>query len=183
MNRIGAIWAEIDKIAERIEEPQAPPVYGHMVSVSQKCALLASIRGENVELAIIAGLLHDIASLHNHDTEPYRVQATSENHAALGADLAMEMLVKVGLTSAEENEIICTAIKNHTDKYSVDSPFDEILKDADILDHGSVCITNRTPVDETKSAFKYINGKPSRPPRWDKICQDLGITNCRPPIN
>jgi HD superfamily phosphodiesterase len=52
--------------------------------------LIAVKRGENVELAVMAGLLHDIASLRNGDVEPYKVHGlTPQNHAEIGAEIAI----------------------------------------------------------------------------------------------
>ena len=40
-----------------------------------------------------------------------------------------------GLFSEEEMETVAGAIYHHSDKDTVDSPFDEVLKDADVLQH------------------------------------------------
>jgi putative nucleotidyltransferase with HDIG domain len=179
MNRIGKIWKRINEIFTRIDD--APPVYGHMVQVSQICAIFALNRGENAELAAIAGLLHDISKLQGYDIEPYASQHgdSHDEHAAEGADIAMKMLVELDITSAEENEIICNAIKRHADKYSIDTPFDEILKDADMF-RGPLFISSKASTDEIKDAYGYVNSKSSYPPRWDRICEEFGITNRRP---
>jgi len=143
-----------------------PPVYHHVCRVATICTLLAIKRGENVEIATMAGLLHDIASLRNHDVEPYKVHGlTGENHAGIGAEIAMEILIELNLTSPQENEIICTAVDRHNDKDRADDPIDELLKDADVFEHGLVSVSNQ------KNNF--------RGERWDKVCQELGISNCR----
>jgi HD superfamily phosphodiesterase len=135
-----------------------------MHAVSQACALIALKRGENAELATIAGLLHDIASLKNHDIEPFKTHGlTSANHAEKGAGIAMEILVGMNITTLQENEIICSAIRKHSDKDVIDTPFDEVLKDADVLAHG---ISN-------------IDSRNFRGCRWDKVCQEFGIDNLR----
>ena len=104
----------------------------HMYSVSQFCALIALKRGENAELAMMAGLLHDY---HTYKT------LDSDNHAEKGAVLAREMLNGLGITTADETDLICSAIHNHTYKGSVHSSFDEVLVDADVLQHGLFNIT------------------------------------------
>lgn len=151
MGRIEELHKKIDIIFTRINEK--PPKYPHLIEVSQACALLALKRGENAELATMAGLLHDIAVLRNHEG------VTGENHAALSANIAMEILLEMGLTSTEENEIICTAIKKHADKDTMDTGFDEVLKDADVFAHGLSDITQRN--------FRGY--------RWDKVCREMGI--------
>lgn len=162
MGRIGELHNQISTIFTRINE--MPPVYIHMCGVSQACAIIAVKRGENAELATMAGLLHDIASLRNHDVEPYKVHGlTPLNHAEMGAEIAMSILVELNLTSEQENEIICGAIRKHSDKDNIDTPFDEVLKDADVFAHGLGDVTS-----------KNFRGS-----RWDKVCQELGINNCR----
>ena len=46
-----------------------------------------------------------------------------------------EILKKLALTDEEETKTICSAIYHHDDKASVDSPMDEVLKDADVCHH------------------------------------------------
>lgn len=162
MSRIEELHKKINTIFTRINE--MPPKYSHLIEVSQICALLAVKRGENAELATMAGLLHDIAVLRNYDVEPYKIHGvTGENHAVISATIAMEILLDIGLTSTDENEIICDAIKKHADKDNTDTIFDEILKDADVFAHGLRDI-----------ALKNFRGY-----RWDKVCQELSINNCR----
>ena len=127
MERIGAVQARVDKIVSAQErEIDIKFGYVHLYSVSQTCALLAMKRKQNVELAAIAGLLHDI----------YAYQTGSrKDHAHQGALRAGEILQELNLFSEEEIDIITGAIYRHSDKNAVDSPFDEVLKDADALQH------------------------------------------------
>ena len=53
--------------------------YVHMFGVAQACVLLAMKRGEDVELAAVAGYLHDIATYSTGD---------SAGHARRGAEMA-----------------------------------------------------------------------------------------------
>lgn len=159
MNRTKVLWDKINETVKRSGD--IPPVYSHILQVSQLCTLIALKRGENAELAAMAGALHDIASLRNHDIEPYKVKGlTSQNHAGLGADIAMEILVELNFTTAEENTIICTAIRKHSDKNVTDSPFDEIIKDADVFAHGL-------------SSYSF------RGVKWDSLCDEFAIHNPR----
>ena len=52
-----------------------------------------------------------------------------------GADAVMPILAKTGLFSVCEIGNITRAIANHSDKENVGLPLDEVLKDADILQH------------------------------------------------
>ena len=127
MERIGAVQACVDKIvAGQNKEIDVKFGYVHLYGVSQTCALLAKKRQQNVELAAIAGLLHDI----------YAYQTGSRvDHAHQGASAARKILQELNLFSEEEIEMISGAIYRHSDKDTVDSPFDEVLKDADVLQH------------------------------------------------
>jgi len=100
--------------------------YNHMVCVSQFCALIALKRGENVELATMAGLLHDIHTFLYFD---------SEKHAKKGSILAREILTELMLTTEEETDMICSAIRHHSKKSGSFSSFDEVLIDADVMEH------------------------------------------------
>lgn len=155
MNRISELRKQIETIFEGINE--MPPVYSHLIEVSQTCALIALKRGEDAELATMVGLLHDIAYLINHVTKIHDL--TGENHAEKGAILAKEILLNMKITTAQENDIIYSAIRKHRDKDDIDTPFDEILKDADVFAHGISNITSRN--------FRGY--------RWDKVCQEFGI--------
>ena len=127
MERIGAVQARVDQIiAGQTEKKEIKFGYVHLYSVSQACALLAMKRQENVELATIAGLLHDIYA--------YKT-GTRADHAHQGAVLAKEILQETNLFSEEEIETISRAIDHHSDKDTVHTPFDEVLKDADVLQH------------------------------------------------
>jgi hypothetical protein len=72
------------------------------------------------------GMLHDLHSFKAMNTE---------NHAAHGAVLARQILEELSLTTENEIDLICSAIRNHSSKATTHSPFDEILKDADVLQH------------------------------------------------
>ena len=100
--------------------------YLHLYGVAQACALIALRRGENVELATMAGMLHD---LHTYKA------GNHSNHAVLGALLAREVLDELQITTAEETDMICSAIHNHSSKDGQFSTCDEILIDADVMQH------------------------------------------------
>lgn len=46
-----------------------------------------------------------------------------------------EVVDEILLTMPDEKELICTAIYNHSDKSVVHDSLDEILKDADVMQH------------------------------------------------
>ena len=103
MERIGAVQARVDRIvAGQTDATDIKFGYVHLYSVSQACALLAMKRQENVELAAIAGLLHDIYA--------YKTGARTD-HAHEGAVLGAVMDLKEGDPAAITARIRELAVK------------------------------------------------------------------------
>lgn len=100
--------------------------YLHLYGVSQACALIAMKRGEDAELAAVAGMLHDISSYATMDTK---------GHARKSTAMAREMLTSMQCFSGDETDAICGAIRNHSGKGGSFSAFDEVLIDADVMQH------------------------------------------------
>lgn len=127
MERIKEIQAHMDHVISQIPDTgERRCAYVHLYGVSQACALLAMKRNLDVELAAVTGLLHDIYAYSTGDRK---------EHAHKGAAMAKEVLLSLGSFSMEEIDMISRAVYRHSDKETVDSPFDELLKDADILQH------------------------------------------------
>lgn len=131
MERIKKVQAYIDEQLQNIEdEIEKSCAYKHLYGVSQACAVISMRRNANVELAVIAGLLHDIYTYKMHD---------STDHAHKGSMLVKDILHFLDAFTNEEIDIISQAIYHHSDNDNIDSLFDEILKDADVLQH---CLYN-----------------------------------------
>ena len=127
MDRIETVRNIVDKILLNMKDDEERRcAYLHLYGVAQACAMLALKRNENVELAIIAGMLHDIYSYASMDPN---------NHAHKGAEMARNMLNSTNAFREEEINVVCTAIYNHRDKLVVQAPLDELLKDADVMQH------------------------------------------------
>jgi HD superfamily phosphodiesterase len=130
-NRIERLRKHIDDILLNMKDTQERRCgYLHLYGVSQACAMIALKRDQDVELATMAGMLHDFHS--------YKAMNT-ENHAVHGAVLARQILEELSLTTDNETNLICSAICNHSSKATTHSAFDEVLKDADVLQH---CLYN-----------------------------------------
>ena len=114
--------------------------------------MIAKKRGMDPEISSMAAMLHD---LHAYKTGSY------DDHAHKGADLAREILGELKLTDEAETDVICSAIYHHDDKLVTDDPMDEILKDADVIDH---CLK-----DSSKSV------KEKEQARYDKLCAEFGM--------
>jgi hypothetical protein len=98
----------------------------HQAGVAQMARMLAGKRHLPMDVCTVGGLLHDIYVI---------VEGRYESHARLGVPIATRILAEVGGFSQEEVGQVCRIIENHSDKHvwSPD-PFDELGKDADILD-------------------------------------------------
>lgn len=98
----------------------------HLYGVSSISSFLALKRGINPELCSVAGMLHDIVT--------YKT-GNSLEHSKLGSIEARKILNEAKCFNEEEINIICKAIYNHSDKHKIDDVYDEVLKDADVLQH------------------------------------------------
>lgn len=127
----------------------------HLNGVSLAATLLAEKRGLDSELAAMAGLLHDMAA--------YR-SGSYDDHAHRGADYARDVLRAMGETTEDEIDQICSMIYHHDDKQVIDSPLDEVLKDADVIHH---CFNDLSkPVKDKEKA------------RFNALIEELGL--CTP---
>ena len=126
-NRIEKVREYVDDVLLNMTDTvERRCAYLHLYGVAQACAMIAQKRKENVELAIVAGMLHDIFSyktMEHHD------------HAHKGAVMAKEILNELDIFDDIETDMICDAIYNHSDKAVRQTSFAEILIDADVLQH------------------------------------------------
>lgn len=151
MNRIEILREYIDEVLlsmTDVEERRA--AYVHLYGVAQACALIALRRGENTELAIMAGMLHDIYSYAKMDIK---------DHARKGAVLAREILTSLKITNNDETDMICDAIHTHSEKEAVHSNFNEVLKDADVLQYYLYDTTNDNWLPGRKDRYETLKGE------------------------
>ena len=98
--------------------------YSHIIGVSCFCGLFAVKRKLDPELANIIGMLHDV----------YRLKTgVDEYHSASGAEMCRVALRGMDFLSVDEKRIILSAIFHHSDKAHVHREYDELIKDADLL--------------------------------------------------
>ena len=127
MNRIEQVRKTVDNILLNItDNEERRCAYIHLYGVSQSCALIAQKRKINVELAVITGMLHDISSY---------ATMNSNDHAHKSSVMARDILKSLDLFNENEIELISVAIYNHSDKANVHNELDELLKDADVMQH------------------------------------------------
>jgi len=153
MSRIKDLQKKIYHVLEKNmdDADKRAKAVAHLHGVALAAAILAKKRGQNAELATMAGMLHDLWAYKS---------GSYDDHAHLGADHARKVLGE--LTTPEETEIICSAIYHHDSKAEVDTPMDEILKDADVIDHSL-----SDPTKEVKAHEKE---------RYARLCAEMGLT-------
>lgn len=155
MSRIRELQKQVHRVLGKLEDgDRRAKAVAHLHGVALAAAVLAKRRGEDAELATMAGLLHD---LYAYKSGSY------DDHARLGAEYARKLLAKLALTTDAETEVICAAIARHDGKDAVDGPMDEILKDADVIHHSLS--------DPTKEV------KPHERERYAKLCAELGLAD------
>jgi HD superfamily phosphodiesterase len=126
MERMTALRAEVDALLDAQQDTaERHAGFLHLNAVSQAAALLAARRALDGTLCAAAGLLHDIYSFRT---------LQEADHAQRGAWEAAAFLQRAGF-SAEQSGVVCHAISRHSDKAAMDGPYDECLKDADVLAH------------------------------------------------
>ena len=153
MSRLKELRKYLDEEINRIEDAdKRTGAIAHLYGVSLAATMIARKRGLDPEIAAMAAMLHD---LYAYKSGSY------DDHAHLGADLARKILGELGLTDEEETEMICSAIYHHDDKLVEDGPMDEVLKDADVIDH---CL---------KDTSKAVKDKEQA--RFDKLCDEFGM--------
>ena len=125
----------------------------HLFGVSSICNLLALKRNLDPEICAVFGILHDIYKYKN---------ASSIDHAHLGSIEARKILSEIDCFTESEIDIICHAIYNHSNKASIDNPYDELLKDADVLQHYLNNVNNpiqSNEIDRTNCLLHEFNIK------------------------
>ena len=153
MGRLKELRVYVEEKLEAMDSPSKRNVaLVHLYGVSLAATMLAKKRGLDPELASMAAMLHDL----------YAYQSGSyDDHAHKGADLAREILDKQGFTTPEETDVICSAIYHHDDKHIVDSPMDEVLKDADVIHH---CMNDLSKEVKQKEKARY-----------ESLCKEFGM--------
>ena len=112
VSRVKELQKKVFAILGKIEDDdKRAKAAAHLHGVSLAAVMIAKKRGEDPELAAMAGLLHD---LHAYKSGSY------DDHAHLGAEYARKLLEKLALTTEDETEIICSAIWHHDNKAETD---------------------------------------------------------------
>ncbi len=127
MDRLELVRGVVDGVLrQQLDAEEARCGFVHLYGVAMAAMLLAIRRGHDPQLAAVAGMLHDIWT--------YKVGDPTD-HATLSALEADRILAGLGCFTPAEREEVCRAIARHGAKERVDGKLDELLKDADMLQH------------------------------------------------
>ena len=138
-DRVTVLKSYIDELLlAKIQQPEIHLAYAHLQSVSLASVMIAKKRGLDANLAAMAGIMHDIYAFFPGDPS-YNEETDDKGHAGLGAVIAHKILNELKITTPEETDIICSSVKNHSNKLCFHSDFDEVIKDADVL---ATCLSN-----------------------------------------
>ena len=144
MNRLHTLKEEVDKIIHGFPEKNERFFFSHLYSVCDYCIIIAIRRNLNVELAGACGLLHDIGELYTED---------SKEHTELGAIVSEKILKSINVFNYEEIDTILKAIRKHSQKNTYDGPYEEVLKDADVMYH---CLFDPGDLIREKDLRRYL---------------------------
>jgi putative nucleotidyltransferase with HDIG domain len=145
INRLEVLRNDIDRLIFNKQPGYSRYFINHLYGVSKFCVLIAMKRGLDSEIAATCGMLHDI----------YQVTAgTTQDHAIKGAEVAEQMLRATKQYSEEEIKVITDAISKHNKKRKIHGPYEETLKDADVMDH---CFYNPVYPILEKEVDRYNN--------------------------
>jgi HD superfamily phosphodiesterase len=153
MDRLEGVREVVDGILHGVADLEDVRCgFVHLYGVSLTAALLAERRGLNAELAAVAGMLHDMAAYEAGDPT---------GHAERSAERAAGILRGLKTFTDDEIGAIRSAIAHHSDKAGIHGPFDELLKDADVLQH---CFYSPSFAPDPRYAE-----------RAERLARDLGI--------
>jgi len=127
MNRLERVRRIVDRVLRSVLDPEERRCgFVHLYGVSLTATLLAVQRNLDPELAGVAGMLHDLVTYESGDPT---------DHGPRSAVRAGEILREAGDFSEEEISAIQSAIAHHSDKADEHGSLEELMKDADVLQH------------------------------------------------
>lgn len=127
MNRLEKVRELVNEIIiSNTVHAEVPIAFLHLYGVSDFCSMLAMKRGLDIEICAIAGMLHDIWTYKTGD---------SKEHAKHGSVEARNIMSELEIFTHDEINRISQMISNHSKKRKGHDIYDELLKDADTLQH------------------------------------------------
>jgi len=127
MDRLEQVRQVVDNSLHRLTHPQHRRTgFVHLYGVSLTATALAHSRHLDPEIAAVAGMLHDLASDES---------GNAADHGPRSAERAAAILRRLGTFTEEEIARVHSASTHHSSKEETHGEFEELLKDADVLQH------------------------------------------------
>ncbi len=150
INRVKVIETVVCMMLDSLPDERRTAGYIHIFRAEQAAALIALRRGLDTEIAAVGALLHDY--------DKY-LTGNAEEHAKKSADASLPILAKTELFTPCEIGVIATAIAAHSDKENVGAPYDEVLKDADVLSHHFLKSADKVKEEYPRAYQRYLKLK------------------------
>lgn len=134
--------SDLTKLRKEMEKILEPNRYEHTLSVAYTAANLAAVHGEDVQKALVAGVLHDCAKCLSHKKQIYLCKKYHVQLSEMEADENSPLLhAKAGNVLAKEeygitDEDILNAICYHTTGRPQMSMLEKIIYIADYIEPG-----------------------------------------------
>jgi uncharacterized protein len=133
MDRVNTIREIVDDLIEKITVEDWKDIniikhneITHTYGVASFSRLLALKRGVDQDIALVIAYLHDVGRI--------ILNVMDSTHGEVCAVEAEKILLKTKMFNDEEIKIITDAIRTHTSKSTFGNDYDEIIKDADVLE-------------------------------------------------
>ena len=139
MTRVEKLREYVDEVLlNKNNDRDRRMAYVHLYGVAQACAMIAKKRGFDVELAIMAGMLHDLYTYKRKDEVRHlgkeAIEEVIKNHRVEGPNYIREILDELKLTTNEETDIISYC---HSKGYDGDNEkirqIEKLVNDANLL--------------------------------------------------
>ena len=126
---VNAPWELIVKSMKALsdEDRDAPLALDlfHIMGSIKGATLLAYKRGLDPEIVTIAMILHDLGRIPT---------GVFEGHDIAGAPLVKKLMQRIGEFTQEEIDLVVRLARTHRQKDQKGDPYEECIRDADILD-------------------------------------------------
>lgn len=98
----------------------------HSIGCCRLAQIVALKRNLDMEISGIIGIIHDYGRI---------ITGKNKNHAQKAIAPLHSLLLNTHHFSQKEIELITTAVGNHSSKELTQGPYDELIKDVDILEN------------------------------------------------
>jgi len=139
MNRVEKLMGYVDEVLlNKNNDHDRRFAYVHLYGVAQACAMIAKKRGFDIELAVMAGLLHDLYTYKRKDEVRHlgkeAVEEVIRNHRIEGPNYISDILDELKLTTVEETNILSNCHSNgYNGKNEKIVQIEKLVNDANVL--------------------------------------------------